>query len=383
MGVNIAAQGEAQRLRELDSLRGLAAFSVVIHHLVLLGIGNHLAGSPALLQTGLMLLLQPVAAGSEAVILFFVLSGLVLSVPAIEGRPQPYRVFIVRRIFRIYLPFLAAILIAIAGNACFYGSITSSVWFHQFWTVPVKLPAVVEHLLFLGAYNTDRFDPPIWSLVHEMRISMVFPLLCGAVMAVKSGRAVAVSLAASIGSCLLEGMFPPAYSYLSTLRYAVFFVVGICIYREKNRIRDFYCKMPAMRKKLLLLAALLLYLYAGKILSIDTAPSSPTRIVSLLFGDWFVAAGAAAIIVAAIHSNTLRRMLLQRWIVWLGEMSYSLYLTHFIVLLLMVHMLYGRVPLTLLLALYLPASFVLSRMFYVAVERPSMNLGRRLCHRMG
>jgi peptidoglycan/LPS O-acetylase OafA/YrhL len=102
-----------------------------------------------------------------------------------------------------------------------------------------------------------------------------------------------------------------------------------------------------------------------------------------LFGDWFVAAGAAAIIVAAIHSNTLRRMLLQRWIVWLGEMSYSLYLTHFIVLLLMVHMLYGRVPLTLLLALYLPASFVLSRMFYVAVERPSMNLGRRLCHRMG
>ena len=48
-----------------------------------------------------------VAFGPEAVILFFVLSGFVLSLPAVNGRPQTYPTFITRRIFRIYVPYLA------------------------------------------------------------------------------------------------------------------------------------------------------------------------------------------------------------------------------------------------------------------------------------
>lgn len=35
----------------------------------------------------------------------------------------------------------------------------------------------MQHILLIGKYNTDAYNSVIWSLVHEMRISIVFPLV--------------------------------------------------------------------------------------------------------------------------------------------------------------------------------------------------------------
>jgi peptidoglycan/LPS O-acetylase OafA/YrhL len=59
-------------------------------------------------------------------------------------------------------------------------------------------------------------------------------------------------------------------------------------------------------------------------------------------------------------------------------MSYSLYLVHFIVLLVLVHVFYGKVNITVLLSLFLVSSLAAARIFFIAVERPCMNLGRKL-----
>jgi peptidoglycan/LPS O-acetylase OafA/YrhL len=99
------------RFVELDSLRGLAALTVVLGHLRLLWQGEVQPASPTL--NLLFKILNP--AGNGAVILFFVLSGFVLSLPAVAGRPQKYIVFLIRRIFRIYLPYLAALAVAVAA----------------------------------------------------------------------------------------------------------------------------------------------------------------------------------------------------------------------------------------------------------------------------
>lgn len=48
-------------------------------------------------------------AGGGAVELFFVLSGFVLSLPWLRGRRPSYGEFVVRRVCRIYLPYIVAI----------------------------------------------------------------------------------------------------------------------------------------------------------------------------------------------------------------------------------------------------------------------------------
>ena len=75
------APAKSARFVELDALRGLAALIVVLHHLRLLWQGDVEPSSRILRM--LLTLLNP--AGNGAVILFFVLSGFVLSLPAVAG----------------------------------------------------------------------------------------------------------------------------------------------------------------------------------------------------------------------------------------------------------------------------------------------------------
>ena len=58
-----------------------------------------------------------IAAGREAVVFFFVLSGFVLSVPYAGPRAPRYGKFLAKRMCRIYPPFAAAVLISMLGDA--------------------------------------------------------------------------------------------------------------------------------------------------------------------------------------------------------------------------------------------------------------------------
>ena len=80
---------------QLDALRGIAALMVVINHFVLVGPLWWVTKSP----------LRVLALGHEAVILFFVISGFVLTLQLTSDRRVTYRDYVVKRICRIYLPY--------------------------------------------------------------------------------------------------------------------------------------------------------------------------------------------------------------------------------------------------------------------------------------
>ncbi len=117
--------------------------------------------------------------GYEAVTLFYVLSGLVLMLPWVEGRPPGYVAYCVKRICRIYLPYCAAI----AGAATLAMLLIRSAnvpgasdWVnHMTWSNPVTPVMLVDHALMIGHYNT--INGVIHSLIWKMRVSLLFPVL--------------------------------------------------------------------------------------------------------------------------------------------------------------------------------------------------------------
>jgi peptidoglycan/LPS O-acetylase OafA/YrhL len=189
---SLAPRTEGPRLHELDSLRGLAAICVVFTHFHDMWSPYSLANLPPH-DLWKLLVLSPFYTGHEAVILFFLLSGLVLSLPYLRGKQQSYLPFVARRIVRIYGPYLAAILLAIAGAAIWHNHAYHGEWAAHLWSTPVSLKLVTEHIAFLGVYDWHQFDFAIWSLVHELRISIVFPLLF--LLVSRTGKSVAILFA--------------------------------------------------------------------------------------------------------------------------------------------------------------------------------------------
>jgi len=364
------------RFVELDSLRGLAALMVVFQHLQLLWeTDTHAVSSSAIL--GIFLgLTRPF--GSEAVILFFVLSGFVLSLPAVNGKPQSYSTFLIRRIFRIYIPYLAAIAVSVAGAFWLHGAATThSRWFSGCWSEPVSWRLVLQYVVFLGVFETQQFDSPIWSLVHEMRISLIFPFLCGLVLRLKSRWSFVIAGGLTISAIVVEKRpFHVNPLIADSLHYAGIFVLGIFLARERSRLGMWFRRRRGLTKGLIAIWFLWLYRFAAPSLVAHIGVVLP----NLLFfiSQWLTALGAGGLIMISLNSATWKRVLTWRPIHFLGQISYSLYLWHFVVLLYCIHLFYGKVPLWAILCLVLVVSIIMSWLSYRWIEIPSITLGRKL-----
>src|SRR3569623_1763721 len=109
------------RIRALDGLRGIAALVVVIHHALLIHPTRELQyevgqRGPAMGTAQRWFTSTPlhlVWAGGEAVLVFFVLSGLVLALPYLNGVRAPlWERYFARGIVRRFLPGFAAVFLA-------------------------------------------------------------------------------------------------------------------------------------------------------------------------------------------------------------------------------------------------------------------------------
>jgi peptidoglycan/LPS O-acetylase OafA/YrhL len=236
---------------------------------------------------------------------------------------------------------------------------------------------VGQHLLFLGAYNVDQFDNPIWSLIQEMRISLIFPALCWLVLRVKTRWSVAIAAGLSAIALLLTRT-PVFKTWLlqDSFHFASLFVLGIVLARERERLGAWFLRLPPLARIATGILSLWLYLFGGPALA---------RVANRLAGhgsmtvtDWVTALGAGGLMIVSMNSEACKRLL--RWppVRFLGEVSYSLYLWHFIVMLYCVHLLYGKVPLGAILGLTLVVSLAVSWCSWRWIELPSIALGRRL-----
>ncbi|NYF87937.1 acyltransferase [Tunturiibacter empetritectus] len=289
------------RLRELDSLRGLASLVVVFHHFILMWPAwpwpTH---GPLWHQLHLTLLFYPLYAGHEAVMLFFILSGLVLSFPYLLGRGQPYPIFLARRILRIYGPYLAALALSVAGAAKWHGNLGHGKWASAFWSEPVRWTLVLQHIAFLGFYNWQQFNFVIWSLIVEMRISIFFPFLALLILRVRTRIALLLAVALSLTEFVVLRLYPQtdqATGLLRTVHYTAFFIFGILLARHLKTISARFCSLPIAIRIGIGLASFLLYNLSIPFLWDYRRPWTMTS------AEWLVAAGAIGFIVLGLNES--------------------------------------------------------------------------------
>ncbi len=381
--------GQPRRFYELDSLRGIAALTVVFYHLS--GLYQPTPSQRLPDRFPLRLLID----GHQAVILFFILSGFVLALPYRRSRRLDYPAFVLRRICRIYLPYVGALLLGILGDALFHGTLHRGLawawpdhWVDQTWTGPPNARIILDHLLFIGNYNWLYFNPVLWSLIYEMRISLVFPFVAIALMRASTGWALAIAAVLSLATRPLASLFIPlapvditqtslfGSQTLLTLHYLAFFFLGGLLAKNLDRVTAAYARLGPLAAGSLVGAALVLY-DAILVNHWQAAAGSLWGLPERL-ADWSTGVGALLLIVFCLESPRIKRLLQHRAVHHLGRVSYSLYLVHTTVLYAFLHLDPSPRDSLLVFGAYLLTTALVAELFYRLVEEPAMRLGRFL-----
>jgi peptidoglycan/LPS O-acetylase OafA/YrhL len=347
-------------LPALTGIRGVAAWLVVFYH-ARLALAPHLpAQVSALLRHGYL-----------AVDLFFMLSGFVLWLNYGDRlRRDGFRVvphFLGRRIARIW-PLHALMLLAAIGLALLL----------MVCGRPVSEPWSLLPLHFLLVHNwgfTDRlsWNDPSWSISGEFAAYLVFPLLAASIdwrrfapallLAILAALAAALHHAMSLGGATLLDNFIPR---LGIFRALIEFAMGTILCALWMHWRS--GRRAAMVAGLV---ALIAYLVLAWPLLTETA-LAPIAL-------------AGALLLIAITADARLNPLASRPIHYLGLISYSTYLVHFL--------LYKVFKLLFvaedgpiappLLGLYFLLTLAASILLFHGVERPGQRLMMRLFERRG
>jgi peptidoglycan/LPS O-acetylase OafA/YrhL len=319
------------------------------------------------------------------VIIFFMLSGFVLA-SSLEEKRDSYAGFIVKRLFRIYPAFF----VVIVGSYSLHiwigdrnSHFDSSPWFHDAVAHPsLSASNLIDHLVMRGTMQAMGLDSVIWSLVHEMRISLIFPLLMAAVVKFRR-TALPVALLVSFVCALYlldaTGTAPKGFlekteraSWITTLYFVVVFVAGILLSLNREIVAKRIAHVPAW-----VLYALLIL----SMLCISKSEGDTDSLYSALT-DYLYCFSAIIIISVALGFKSFQNFLALRSFMRLGRISYSLYLVHVPIIYVLGTCLGEWLSLGWIIGLSIVVSFLVAEFLAVTVEFPFMNLGRKLSKRL-
>ncbi|MCZ2822320.1 acyltransferase [Modestobacter sp. VKM Ac-2977] len=372
----------AGRLSALDGLRGIAALVVVVHHGLLTWqvlamqyfVENRASGTWWLTFTPLHL----VWAGTEAVMVFFVLSGLVLALPFLErpARRGRWRGYYGQRLVRLYVPAVASLVVAAAIVLAFprQPGATTSWWFDAHAVEP-DVPTLLRDALLLD--GSSGVNSVLWSLHYEVLFSLLLPgyLLLVRRLGQRSGWLVPPLL-------LLVGC--GVYLGSLMLSWLPVFGLGVVMAVLRQRLQRLGADISRgrhARARWLLLSAVTVVLLLAEWWTrslLETAPAA------LALARTCGVAGAVLLCFTALACPSAGSFLTRRPVQWLGTVSFSLYLVHEPVLVSVSSLVGGsRTGVAVTLLVGMPLAFLLAVVFHRLVEAPSQRLARVVGVRLG
>lgn len=376
------------RVHSLDGLRGLAALVVLFHH-SLLASSAKLAGAyqargleslpipkglaPASGTLDWLITYTPLHvfwAGPEFVVVFFVLSGFVLSLPVARGRSLNAFAYYPSRMARLYLPVWGALALAAALHLLVSRhTLAGAGWWLNIHVHGLTLKALERDATLGSGAGDYGFTSVLWSLHWEVIFSLLLPILLLLPLKARSvagALLVLCAVALSYGESKLTLELPP-------------FLLGMLLAFQAHRIERLE---HLLGRRSLGAAALGLALFAASLclLSADWW-LSPARATQGL-----VAAGACLLLVLALSARPLKWLLSSRPMQWTGKRAFSLYLVHEPLVVALAFALDGRAggvtPVEFLLVAT-PLALLLAGLFFRVVEAPSHRFARTLGSRGG
>jgi len=217
------------------------------------------------------------------------------------------------------------------------------------------------------------FDGPLWSLHWEILFSLSLPLYVAIARAFKRWNLAKVLVILAV--VLMAGADAKVHStqLSNAILYAPMFGVGVFIAFYESQLvgwfKTFMGRSGWNRIGLFVIVAVL-----GD-LTDEISPikgNIPGVVVTFAHGVGVV--GAALIILMILSWAQYSKVLESKPIDWIGQRSFSLYLIHDSILIIIALALGGHPNPVLLLALVIPSCLVGITIFYRLVERPSQNL---------
>jgi peptidoglycan/LPS O-acetylase OafA/YrhL len=326
--------------------------------------------------------LHVIFAGYPWVNMFFVLSGFALSamVSGPGNTPRTYLPYVINRVFRIYPAYFVVVLATfVLAHFLYKGPISAfGDWFNSSWTTPPTRRDLLDHAVMIGRFRTDRFVFVIWSLVHEMRISLLFPLIYAVItrLGARENIYVGIGLLALdfTWATLADNDYLSPNTYYFTLHYTLFFWAGSVIFKFREALKQWWVERHNGQIAILGGVGFILFTYGSSVEKFLTPEAMRTAVIA----DWLSGPGVVLVVIFALYWAPLSRFLSTLTMRFFGTISYSLYLIHGIVLLAALHAFYGVVPLGILLPSCVAASVLISFVSFTIVEKPFMSFGRRI-----
>lgn len=352
------------RLRSLDGLRGVAAVVVVFQHCVLLlpqvswayfG-GRTEDGWPAWITYSPLHLFWM---GTEAVYVFFVISGIVLTRMAMSSSFN-WRRYYPSRLIRLYGP---TILSVILGSIIIFFTVDKTIlttrWLesrHGFYSLGDYLK---DFFLIMG--DTGRIGP-LWSLQYEILFSLLLPLY---LLLRKVKPWIGVTIVATLIAAGALVAFEPLY-------YLPFFGLGVIMAQNweviVSRSREILSRNKFVGWLALSLSLLLILSHWLVAAWIDNFLVRAITLPFILFG-------VCLLVVLAETFEPLLTFFSTKIVAWLGIISFSLYLVHEPIIIGAAFLTGGAVW---AVALGFVLSFIVAQLFYMALEKPIHKYSQKL-----
>lgn len=335
----------------LHALRGIAAVIVLL---------VHLQGRVAEAFAGFTL--PPLFNGSAAVTFFFVLSGLVVGASLAKNglSTSTISLYFYRRFFRI-MP-LMFVTVTIGG---LYLLLIEP---HLEYSLNPKEYGDFTLMKFAAGYlgYSLKANPPIWSIFVELIGSLLIPLM---LLSGTRTRNILLALAACIALSLIP-MESKHYWHF----YMICFYAGLSLLLWGKWLAGFAAKLPA-GIFWLIVVALVASFYLAR-------PLTGAGYGKLWIVYWETL--SIAPVIAIIYYLPERFSLLNRRIFrFLGDVSYSLYLTHSVLIIALLNAVTSLMGHTALAAFVycisaICCSFMVALMSYNSIEIGGIGLGERL-----
>lgn len=370
----VASSNSRGRLVALDGLRGIAALVVVLHHIYQIArpFLEPTTNAWAVGSLWWVISATPIkllSAGSESVLVFFVLSGVVVPLPLLAKGSRAWVGFFCGRLVRLYVPVWASLVLSGLWLALVprpASAVTPGSWVERTNATKTSLGLLFSEAgLMRNSFSTNSV---LWSLRWEIIFSVTLPVFL--VVATALRRYWMPAVVAACGLTLLG-----KFTHIDALLYLPVFFLGTLVAVNLDAIRGLSGRAQRHPRSRIIgwtaLSASLLLIVASWMLRPAVSAGTP---LSDAIGS-LTPLGALGLVFCAIAFSPTRRGLSLVVPQWLGRISFSLYLTHLPILVALVYLLGDR-NWGLVALIGIPVSLGFAVGFWRLVELPSHRLAR-------